>query len=89
MKLVLSSAINVDHVFFRCIFGGEKLSPLAAWIRNGKVGCRAMIQDHQYDAKHKELKCCYLKKLKVEYGRLKVWLWYFPDSFEEFVSRVF
>ena len=36
MKLVLSSAINVDHVFFRCIFGGEKLSSLAAWIRNGK-----------------------------------------------------
>ena len=38
MKLVLSSAINIDHVFFRCIFGGGKLSPLAAWIRNGKVG---------------------------------------------------
>ena len=54
-----------------------------------RIGCTAMIQDHQYDAKHKELKCCYLKKLKVECGRLKVWLWYFPDSFEEFVSRVF
>ena len=54
-----------------------------------RIGCTAMIQDNQYDAKHKKLKCCYLKKLKVECGRLKVWLLYFPDSFKEFVSRVF